>query len=184
LKCYFFFHKSQFQNVTPSEIGCTSYCISSVIQSQSPISNRAVQISIEHISIDHLVRDVSFATLRLKKTQCDWDWRLRLNNTRNAVGCTANLTWGDILKCRFKAESSKLERLFCHVSVERDVRALSFQLSNSIQNCPPTLDGLQWNVVIVRALSRCKGSLTNHKREWSVVGLATMKATSMKATSM
>ena len=36
--------------------------------------------------------------------------------------CTANPTWGDIF------ESSKLERLFCHVSVKRDVRALSFEL--------------------------------------------------------
>ena len=27
-----------------------------------------------------------------------------------------------------KAQSSKLERLFCHVSVKRDVRALSFEL--------------------------------------------------------
>jgi len=27
-----------------------------------------------------------------------------------------------------KAQSSKLERLFCHVSVQKDVRALSFEL--------------------------------------------------------
>jgi len=27
-----------------------------------------------------------------------------------------------------KAQSSKLERLFCHVSVKRDLRALSFEL--------------------------------------------------------
>jgi len=36
---------------------------------------------------------------------------------------TANPTWGDIFECCFKAQSSKLERLFCHVS------ALSFELS-------------------------------------------------------
>jgi len=41
---------------------------------------------------------------------------------------TANPTWGDIFECSFKAQSSKLERLFCHVSVKRDVRALSFEL--------------------------------------------------------
>ena len=34
-----------------------------------------------------------------------------------------------------KAQSSKLERLFCHVSVTRDIRALSFELWNSIQKC-------------------------------------------------
>jgi len=36
-----------------------------------------------------------------------------------------------------KAQSSKLERLFCHVSVKRDVRALSFALWNSIRKCHP-----------------------------------------------
>ena len=36
-----------------------------------------------------------------------------------------------------KAQSSnlQLERLFCHVSVKRDVRALSFELRNSIRKC-------------------------------------------------
>jgi len=38
--------------------------------------------------------------------------------------CTANPTWGVISK----ALNSKLKRLFCHVSVKRDVRALSFEL--------------------------------------------------------
>ena len=36
-----------------------------------------------------------------------------------------------------KAQSSKLERLFCNVSVKRDVRALSFELWNSIRKCHP-----------------------------------------------
>jgi len=39
-----------------------------------------------------------------------------------------------------KAQNSKLERLFCHVSVKRDVRALSFELWNSIRKCHPTWD--------------------------------------------
>jgi len=41
--------------------------------------------------------------------------------------CTADPTLGDIFECCFKTQSSKLERLFCHVSVKRDVRALSFE---------------------------------------------------------
>ena len=41
-----------------------------------------------------------------------------------------------------KVQSSKLERLFCHVSVKRDVRALSFQLWNSIRKCHPKWDWL------------------------------------------
>ena len=41
---------------------------------------------------------------------------------------TADPTWDDILESCFKAESSKLERHFCHVSVKKDVGALSFEL--------------------------------------------------------
>jgi len=40
-----------------------------------------------------------------------------------------------------KAQSSKLERLVCHVSVKRDVRALSFELWNSVRKCHPKLIG-------------------------------------------
>jgi len=43
--------------------------------------------------------------------------------------CTANPTWGDIFECCFKAQSSKLERLFALKRGKRDVRALSFELS-------------------------------------------------------
>jgi len=42
---------------------------------------------------------------------------------------TANPTWGDIFECCFKAQSSKLERLFSLKRGKRDVRALSFELS-------------------------------------------------------
>jgi len=45
-----------------------------------------------------------------------------------------------------KAQSSKLERIFCHVSVKRDVRAFSFQLWNSIRKCGPKWDWLYVNV--------------------------------------
>jgi len=41
-----------------------------------------------------------------------------------------------------KAQSSKLECLFRHVSVKRDVRALSFELWNSIRKCHPKWDWL------------------------------------------
>ena len=43
--------------------------------------------------------------------------------------CTANPTWGDILECCFKAQSSKLKGLFSLKRGKRDVRALSFELS-------------------------------------------------------
>jgi len=55
---------------------------------------------------------------------------------------TADPTWGDIFECCFKAQSSKLERLLCHVSVKRDVWALSFELWKSFRKCDPTWDWL------------------------------------------
>ena len=42
---------------------------------------------------------------------------------------TANPTWGDIFEYCFKAQNSKLERLFSLKRGKRDVRALSFELS-------------------------------------------------------
>jgi len=49
----------------------------------------------------------------------------------------ANPTWGDIFECCLKAQSSKLEHLFCHVSVKRDFRALSFELGKGFRKCHP-----------------------------------------------
>ena len=45
-----------------------------------------------------------------------------------------------------KAQSSKLERLFCHVSMKRDVRALSFELWNSIRKFHHKWDWLYFRV--------------------------------------
>ena len=49
---------------------------------------------------------------------------------------TANPTWGDIFECCFKAQSSKLERLFSLKRGKKDVRALSFR------KCHPKWDWL------------------------------------------
>jgi len=54
----------------------------------------------------------------------------------------ADPTWGDIIECCFQAQSSKLERLFGHVLVKRDVWALSFELWKSFQECHPKWDWL------------------------------------------
>jgi len=62
------------------------------------------------------------------------------------VGClgTANPTWGDI----FESSKLKARRVFCHVSVKRDVRALSFDLWNSIRKCHPKWDWLYMRVCV------------------------------------
>ena len=52
-----------------------------------------------------------------------------------------------------KAQSSKLERLFCHVSVKKDVRALSFELWNSILKYHPKLEWLY--PLVRRCIHRC-----------------------------
>ena len=64
-----------------------------------------------------------------------WRWlpKKRLFSSMNGEKCsgwkcTANPTWGDIFKCCFKAQSSKLEHLFSLKRGKRDVRALSFEL--------------------------------------------------------
>ena len=43
-------------------------------------------------------------------------------------GRTANPTWYDIFESFFKAQSSKLKRLFSLKRGKRDLRALSFEL--------------------------------------------------------
>jgi len=51
-----------------------------------------------------------------------------------------------------KDQSSKFEHLFCHVSVKREVRALSFELWNNIWKCHPKWDRLH-----------IFGSIVNHQ---------------------
>jgi len=53
------------------------------------------------------------------------------------TNCTADPIWGDTFEFNFKAQSSKLECLFCHVSLKRDVRALSFDLWKSFSKMSP-----------------------------------------------
>ena len=48
---------------------------------------------------------------------------------------TAYPACDDIFESIFKAQSSLLERVFCHVSVKRDVRACRFKLRNCVQKC-------------------------------------------------
>ena len=64
-------------------------------------------------------------------------------------GHTADPTWGDISESCFNAHSSKLERLFCHVSVKRNVQALSFEFRNSFRKCHPTWDWLYTRASII-----------------------------------
>jgi len=50
--------------------------------------------------------------------------------------------WDTHYQFSIKTLLSKLETLSCHVSVKRDVRTLSFELSNSIRKCHPKWDWL------------------------------------------
>jgi len=49
-----------------------------------------------------------------------------------------------------KAQSSQLEGLFCHFSVKRDVRALSFELWNNIRKCHP-FENVKWGWLYIYA---------------------------------
>ena len=54
----------------------TAYCIRSVISSFSNLNRRSGPLGL-------------FYYVPLKRDQGDWDWRLRLNDTPNAIGCTS-----------------------------------------------------------------------------------------------
>jgi len=54
----------------------TVYCIRSVISSLSNLNRRSGPLGL-------------FYYVPLKRDQGDWDWRLRLNDTPHAIGCTS-----------------------------------------------------------------------------------------------
>jgi len=56
-------------------------------------------------------------------------WQQADFDPSSLIFSTADPTWSDIFECCFKAQSSKLERLFSMKRGKRDVRALSFELS-------------------------------------------------------
>mmetsp|Transcript_16925 Transcript_16925/g.27177 ORF Transcript_16925/g.27177 Transcript_16925/m.27177 type:complete len:82 (-) Transcript_16925:384-629(-) len=58
------------------------------------------------------------------------------------VFSTAHPSCGDIFEGCFKAQRWKLKRLFCKVSVKKDVRALSFELGMSSRKCHRKCDRL------------------------------------------
>jgi len=62
-------------------------------------------------------------------THSQWALKQHSKMSPHFLRSTANPTWGDIFECCFKAQSSKLERLFSLKRGKRDVRALSFELS-------------------------------------------------------
>ena len=76
---------------------------------------------------------------------------------------TANPNWGDIFV------GSKLEPLFYHVSVKRDVRALILSFENSIRKCHPKWDRLYMQEetyhLVKRDISTCEKRHINLSKE-------------------
>ena len=121
----------EWRNDTPNAIGCNQFGV--------PISKLNWSSSSRGL----------FWHVPLKRDRLDWVWDWRMNDTPNTIVCTsthhsntAYRTQDDIFECCFKAQSSKLEGLFCHVSVERNVRALSFELWKSFWKCHRRWDWL------------------------------------------
>jgi len=71
-------------------------------------------------------------------------FKVHIVKSHLATQCTADPIWGDIFEYSFKAQSSELERLFCHVSVKRDVRAFGFDVWKSFRNCHAKWDWLYY----------------------------------------
>jgi len=85
-----------------------------------------------------------YARLVLQKSNATCHvWICRATSAHRCVSVPHDVVQPILLGVTFsKAQSSKLERLFCHVSAKRDVRALSFELWNSIRKCHPKWDWL------------------------------------------
>jgi len=80
-----------------------------------------------------------FLTLRLHLSHSDFDSRQLVLVSlflSSYIHMYSQSHLGDIFECCFKAQSSKLEGIFCHVSVKRDVRALSFK--RAFENVTPS----------------------------------------------
>jgi len=70
-------------------------------------------------------------------------WTLeKLLKCKTPYNSIANPTWGDIFESSFKAQSSKLQRLFSLKHDKRDFQALSFELWNSLRRCHHKWDRL------------------------------------------
>ena len=92
---------------------------------------------------------------------------------------TANPRWHDIFESSFKAESSELEHLFCHVSVKTNVRALSFELWKSFRKCHPTWDWLytcEWGCRHVNEYAWVSFDCCRRMNEFRLIALYGMQA--------
>jgi len=106
--------------------------------------------SFEHMnaSCHHVTSSLVSWHLRLHTFICACQLLCHFTRIHMCMWITADPTWGDIFECCFKAQSSKLERLFGHVSVKRDVWALSFELWKSFQKSHPTWDWLYFVMLL------------------------------------
>ena len=89
-----------------------------------------------------------------------------IHKWRYTCECTADPTWGDM----FESSSSKIERLFCHVSEKRDIRALSFELCESFTVRPHTCECITIRPQKRKCISTCECGVSLavdlHTRKW------------------
>jgi len=121
---YTFIHTYKFQQAFRYVCTYRGVCVYSqshlLLMSRIQIT-RVTNVSYVHIMLYIFVLklQVSFCKIATKKCEI----------YKSCHRCTANPTWGDIFESSFKAQSSKLERLFSLKNGKRDVRVLSFELS-------------------------------------------------------
>jgi len=112
-----------------SVLQCVAVCCS-VLQRTNKYSIDEWCHSYEHItSLSRVCAAATTLPLLLWGRTPDWVSGYGKSGIHWLMWHTANPIWSDIFECCFKAQSSKLERLFSLKRGKRDVRALSFELS-------------------------------------------------------
>jgi len=108
--------------------------------------------------MDCLVLYVSFATFREKIDWLDWDWRMRLNNTPNAIGCIVYNTFmyaAMVLASCWKWRRFVWRVYFWKPSVERamlaNAKASASSHSRSLLQCVAVLQ----HVAVCCCLLQC-----------------------------
>jgi len=115
---------------------CGQVCTFVLTIANNQVSLSAVADHNQLLDVDHICDNLSALLVIQRK----WDWpTLEIHLLSQLQPIPLRVIFS-------KAQSSKLKRLFCHVSVKRDVRALSCELWNSIRKCHPKWDWLYLDV--------------------------------------
>jgi len=121
----------------------TAYCISGVISSISNLNRDSSSLGL-------------FCDVPLTGDQGDWDWRLKLNDTPNAMGCTAWCISSVLSSFSNLNRSSSSLGLFCHVPLKRNQWDWDWRLRlNNTLQCVAVCCGVLQCVAVCCGVLQC-----------------------------